>query len=260
VAAARPASAHAADGPAAPGPAAPVGTTATSRSPRATDAASDRPSPATGRRIVVLLGPPGAGKGTQGEQLASALAIPKVATGDVLRAAVRAGTPLGREAKAYMDRGDLVPDAVIMGIMKEALHQPAAARGAILDGVVRTVPQAEGLQAALAELGDAEPTVLLFEVGDDELVRRISSRTVCDSCQTPYTGREPGTTCPRCGGTLVRRKDDEPAAVRQRLAVYQAQTAPVIDWYRAHGVRVVPIDAMGSPDDVRARVLGVFSR
>ncbi len=209
---------------------------------------------------VVLLGPPGAGKGTQGERIAAALGVPKIATGDVLRAAVREGTPLGREAKAAMDRGDLVPDAVILGIMKEALSAPSAVRGAILDGVVRTEPQAEGLARALGELGRAVSAVLLFEVDDEELVRRLGGRTVCDRCQTPYTGREPGTSCERCGGVLVRRKDDEPEAIRNRLAVYQAQTAPVIDWYRRAGTPLLAIDAIGAVDDVTARALDALRR
>jgi adenylate kinase len=212
------------------------------------------------RTVVVLLGPPGAGKGTQGEHLAAALGIPKVATGDVLRAAVRDGTTLGREAQAYMDRGDLVPDAVILGIMKDALTQPSTARGAILDGVVRTVPQAEGLQAVLDHLGRVTTIVLVFVIEDDVLVRRISERTVCDSCQTPYTGHHTGDPCPKCGGRLVRRTDDEPQAVRQRLVVYHAQTAPVITWYKTHGVRVVSIDAIGTRDEVQVRVLRAFSR
>jgi adenylate kinase len=204
--------------------------------------------------ILVLLGPPGAGKGTQGERLAEHLGIPKIATGDVLRAAVRDGTPLGLEAKAAMDRGDLVPDDVILGIMKEALGSPETARGAILDGVVRTVPQAEGLNRALAELGRSLDGVLLFDVPDDELVRRLSGRTVCEKCQTPYTGREPGTRCDKCGGTLVRRKDDEPEAVRNRLRNYHVQTAPVIEWYRSHGARLSTIDAVGTLDEVLDRV------
>lgn len=214
--------------------------------------------------ILVLLGPPGAGKGTQGEKLAAQLGIPKVATGDVLRAAVRDKTPLGLEAKAAMDRGDLVPDAVILGIMKEALGAPGAAKGAILDGVVRTVPQAEGLQQVLNELGKRLDAVLLFEVADEELVKRLSGRTVCDVCQAPFTGREPGEKCGVSGhepqGTLVRRKDDEPEAVRNRLAVYQAQTAPVIDWYRTHGGNVLAIDAVGSMDEVLGRVHAALGR
>jgi adenylate kinase len=205
--------------------------------------------------VIVLLGPPGAGKGTQGDLLAQKLGIPKIATGDVLRAAVREGTPLGLAAKAIMDRGDLVSDDIILSIIKEALGAPATARGAILDGVVRTEAQAAGLERVLDELGRKLDAVLMFEVPDEELVKRLGGRTVCESCQTPYTGREPGSTCDKCGGTLVRRKDDEPEAIRNRLAVYQRQTAPVIDWYRSDGARLISIDAVGSTDDVLKRAL-----
>ena len=208
--------------------------------------------------IIVLLGPPGAGKGTQGDLMAQRLGVPKIATGDVLRSAVREGTPMGRAAKAAMDRGDLVPDDVILGIMKEALGAPTAARGAILDGVVRTEAQAAGLERVLDELGRPLDAVLIFEVPDEELVKRLGGRTVCDSCQTPYTGREPGTKCEKCGGTLVRRKDDEPDAIRNRLAVYQRQTAPVIDWYRRDGARLVSINAVGTTADVLQRAMGAL--
>ena len=211
-------------------------------------------SAAAGDTILVLLGPPGAGKGTQGERLADDLRIPKISTGDILRAAVSEGSPLGLEAKAYMDRGALVPDAVILGIMKETLGSAAASHGAILDGVVRTVPQAEGLDRMLNELGRPLTAVILFEISDDELVRRISGRTVCDRCQTPYTGLEPGTRCEKCGGTLVRRRDDEPEAVRNRLRVYQTQTAPVLNWYEARGAHIVRVNALGTPDEVAARL------
>lgn len=155
-----------------------------------------------------------------------------------------------------MDRGDLVPDAVIMGIMKEALDSPLAAKGAILDGVVRTTPQAEGLTATLAALGRQLDAVLLFEVDEEELVRRLSGRTTCDVCQRPFFGREPGETCEEGGqtGTLVRRKDDEPEAIRKRMHVYRDQTTPVIDWYASHGANLVRVDALGSLEEVESRV------
>lgn len=207
-------------------------------------------------QLVVLLGPPGAGKGTQAQLLSSTLGIPQFATGDILRAAAKAGTPLGLKAKSFMDSGALVPDEVILGIMKDTL----TARGAILDGVVRTVPQAEGLNTMLEGMHRPLNGVLLFEIPEDELVRRLSSRVTCEGCGTPYMGRDPGGACEKCGGKLVRRKDDEPEAVRNRLVVYKRQTAPVIEWYRAHGVRVHEIDAVGTVDKVHQRVLRAIGR
>lgn len=209
--------------------------------------------------IVVLFGKPGAGKGTQAPRLAAALGAPILATGDVLRAALKAGTPLGLEAKRYMESGQLVPDAVILGIVKEALAEPQFARGAVLDGVVRTVPQAEGLSRVLAELGRKLDAVLVFDIDDDEIVRRTSARVVCDRTQQPYAGLEPGAPCPDgCGGTLVRRADDEPAAVRTRLDVYRAQTLPVLEWYAGDGAAVRTIDAVGGVDEVTGRALGAL--
>jgi adenylate kinase len=205
--------------------------------------------------IVLLLGPPGAGKGTQGERIAAALRVPKLATGDVLRAAVNAGTPRGLEAKRYMERGDLVPDEVILGVIKEELSRPEFAPGVVLDGVVRTTPQAQGLQRALAELGRQLDAVLLFEVDAEELISRLSGRTVCEKCQTPYTGRDAGSVCDKCGGRLVRRADDDPIAVRRRLVVYEEQTSPVVKWYETSSVPVHRVDAKGSIDDITARAL-----
>jgi adenylate kinase len=205
--------------------------------------------------IIVLLGPPGAGKGTQADKLAARLGIPKIATGDVLRAALRDGTQRGKEAKAYMERGDLVPDSVILGILQDVMTSAATKHGAILDGAVRTVPQAEGLGIMLAEIGRKVDKVLLFDVDDDELVKRLSTRTVCQGCQTPYMGREPGSECEKCGGKLVRRKDDEPEAIRNRLEVYRTQTEPVIGWYDEHRMKVHKINADGPVDEVTSRAV-----
>jgi adenylate kinase len=206
--------------------------------------------------VIVLFGKPGAGKGTQAPRLAEALGVPILATGDVLRAALREGTRLGLAAKSYMDRGALVPDDVILGIVKEALDSERFANGAVLDGVVRTVPQAEGLERVLTELGRKLNAVLVFDIDDEEIVQRISGRLVCDKTQQPYAGMEPGTRCPDCpDGTLVRRKDDEPEAVRTRLDVYRAQTLPVLDWYHSQGTNVRTINAVGAMEDVTARAL-----
>ena len=209
---------------------------------------------------IVLFGKPGAGKGTQAPKIADALGVPTLATGNVLRAAVKLGTALGREAKGYMDRGDLVPDSVILGIIAEELSRPEYGNGVILDGVVRTVPQAEGLQAMLQSLGRKVDAVVSLEVPDEEIVRRMGTRTVCSTCQTPYSDLKPGDRCPNCGGTVMRRTDDEPEAVRNRLNVFTAQTAPVFDWYRRNGARLVVVDANGAVADVTQRVLRALGK
>jgi adenylate kinase len=210
--------------------------------------------------IVVLLGPPGCGKGTQGEKLAAALKVPKISTGDVIRAAMKAGTPLGLKAKAAYDKGELVSDELIMGIIREVLAAPEQARGAVLDGVVRTVPQAEGLAGVLKGLERTLDLVLMFNISDDELVSRLSGRTVCDACGAIFAGRKAGeehADCPKTPhGKLIVRKDDEPDAIKTRLKVYQQQTAPVLAWYKANGGPLKEIDARGTVDQVRDRVLG----
>jgi adenylate kinase len=164
---------------------------------------------------------------------------------------------MGKRAKEFMDRGDLVPDEVILGILGETLAKPEYRRGAILDGVVRTVPQAEGLGRVLSGMQRKLDAVLAFEIDNEEIVRRLSSRLVCGTCQTPYAAGEhaAGDRCPKCGGTLGRRRDDEPEAIRNRLHVYDAQTAPVFDWYARKGTRVVTVDAVGTIDEVTARAM-----
>ena len=209
---------------------------------------------------LLLFGKPGAGKGTQAPKLAEALGVPTLATGDVLRQAVRDGTPMGKRAREYMDRGDLVPDDVILGIVGETLARPQYAKGVILDGVVRTVPQAEGMQKVLGGLGRALDAVLCLEIENEAIVQRLSGRTVCDRCQTPYSGRTPGETCEKCGGTLVRRKDDEPDAIRNRLGVYDQQTAPVLDWYKRTGTTVATVNATGTVEEVSRRALKALGR
>ena len=205
--------------------------------------------------ILVLFGKPGAGKGTQAPLLAKELDVPTLATGDVLRAARRAGTRLGLEAKGFMDRGELVPDAVILGILGEELAGPQYQKGVILDGAVRTVPQAEGLKKMLGSLGKKLDAVLAYDIDNDEIVRRLSDRTVCENCQTPYTGRKVGDVCDKCGGALVRRKDDDPEAIRTRLRVYDDETAPVLDWYRRNGDKLVVVNAVGAVGDITTRAL-----
>ena len=176
------------------------------------------------------MGPPGAGKGTQGVILANRLGIPKVATGDLLRDAVKNGTPLGREAKTVMESGALVSDDLIMRIVGEELSRPASARGVVFDGVVRTIPQAEGVERLLQGMGRKIDRVLFFDVTDDEILSRLEKRRGIEG-----------------------RADDDPAAVQRRLVAYREQTAPVLDWYQARsGVTRIP--AIGTVEEIADRV------
>lgn len=201
------------------------------------------------------MGPPGAGKGTQGELLAERFEIPRYSTGDILREARRKGTELGREAQGYMDAGELVPDGVILGLMGEALTSPEAERGYLLDGFPRTVPQAEGLAALLEDAGQDLDAVVNLEVPDAEIVRRLSSRRVCAECGTLASAGPAGNECPSCRGNLVTRVDDQPDTVRRRLAVYRAQTQPVLDWYRGSEVDVIDVPGIGDVRAIQDRVL-----
>lgn len=207
---------------------------------------------------LVLMGPPGAGKGTQGERLAEEHGVPRYATGDMLRAARREGTEMGRQAAEYMDAGELVPDEVILGIVREALDRPEAAGGFILDGFPRTLAQARGLDAILAGRGESLDRVVYLDVPKEELVRRLSSRRVCSDCGAVTREGETGDACPAadCGGELVQREDDRPETVRRRLQVYREQTRPVLAWYRASDVPVEEVDGTGSVREVAVRLQG----
>jgi adenylate kinase len=204
--------------------------------------------------MLILFGPPGAGKGTQGDLLAQAAGLRKLSTGDLLREAVRQGTPLGREARKFMDAGELVPDPVILGLVKETLLNDDNARGFILDGFPRTLDQARALDQMLAEVGRPLDRVLVLEVADDTIVKRLSGRRSCPNCGAVYNDYSdppavPGI-CDRCGHALVQRKDDEAGTVQRRLDVYRAQTEPVLAYYRQGGALVhnvkgdQPIDAV----------------
>ena len=206
---------------------------------------------------VVFLGPPGAGKGTQARDLAREWGVPQIATGDILRQAVAAGTRLGREARDYMDRGALVPDEVIVGLVAERLGEPDAAGGFILDGFPRTVAQSEALERLLEETGQALDAVVYFEVSEPELVRRLTGRRVCRECQAAYhtvsaPPRREGT-CDRCGGALYQREDDGEATVRTRLEVYTRQTAPLLERYRRRDL-LTTVKGEGAIDEIRAAV------
>ena len=180
---------------------------------------------------LILLGPPGAGKGTQADILSKRLAIPTISTGNILRAAVKNGTPVGLKAKEYMDAGKLVPDEVIIGVISERLAEPDWQKGYILDGVPRTIPQAEALEKA----GIVFDAVVSIEITDQEIVDRMAGRRVCTACGTPFHVKNmpPKTegVCDNCGGKLEARADDKPEVVRDRLAVYHKETAPLKDYY-----------------------------
>jgi adenylate kinase len=202
---------------------------------------------------LVLLGPPGSGKGTQGERLQEDLRLPYYATGDILRAAVRDETELGRTAKEYMDRGDLVPDEVIVGVIVERIDSSEAADGFILDGFPRTEPQAEALAARLAELGRALTGVLLIDVDDDEVIRRLGGRRTCEEnghvFHVEFNPPEREGVCDLDGSPLIVRDDDKPEVIRHRLDQYHAKTEPLVDYYDGQSL-LRRIDGTATPDEV----------
>lgn len=189
---------------------------------------------------LILVGPPGAGKGTQGERLACALGVPRIATGDILRAAVETKSALGLAARPFLDRGELVPDDVVVGMVRERLNLEDCARGFILDGFPRTVAQAEALDRMLEATSHRRlDCCILLEVDDELVVKRLGGRRVCSSCGTPYhvdTGLGDDGRCTRCGAPLVQRSDDREDTIRARLAVYAAQTQPLTEHYRRAGL------------------------
>jgi adenylate kinase len=211
---------------------------------------------------LVLVGPPGAGKGTQAEFVAAHFGIPKISTGDIFRLNVSGGTELGRMAKKYMDAGDLVPDEVTNAMVRDRLAQPDTEAGFLLDGFPRNVAQAGELDGVLNELGKNLSVVLDLEVDHDEVVRRLSGRRTCKKCgHVWHIEYDPPTVedvCDKCGGALYHRDDDYPETVRHRLEVYSAQTAPLIKFYGDRG-QLVSIDALGTVEDVTERAIAALT-
>ena len=203
---------------------------------------------------LMLMGPPGAGKGTQARRLARGFRVPHIATGDILREAVEVGSPLGRAAAAVMDAGQLVGDEVVIGIVRHRLRRPDAATGFVLDGFPRTVPQAEALDGILD--GRSPLVVIDIAVEDADIIRRLSKRRVCTACGTivgAAVGGTPPSSCPDCAGALVQRRDDHESVVQERLSVYRQRTAPLIDYYRNRPT-FRSVDGSLTEDEVAAAV------
>jgi adenylate kinase len=211
---------------------------------------------------IILLGPPGAGKGTQAKMLVEKYQIPQISTGDILRAAVKEGSPLGKEAKACMDKGELVPDSVVIGIVEGRIQQPDCAKGYMLDGFPRTVPQAEALDGMLKNLSSQIDHVVSIEVANEELVGRLTGRRTCRDCgagfHVMFDPPEKEGVCDKCGGELYQRDDDNVETVTSRLEVYESQTLPLIDYYTAQG-KIRPIDGVGEIKEIFGRVTQVLS-
>ena len=205
---------------------------------------------------LVLVGPPGAGKGTQAQFLAAHYSIPHISTGDIFRANLKAGTELGEQAKAFMDRGELVPDSVTNEMVKDRLTQEDVTNGFLLDGFPRNVAQAEVLRAVLAEKKTPLNVVLEFLLEDEEIVARLSARRTCRDCGLPSVGVE---NCPNCGGEVYQREDDKADVIKRRLEVYAEQTAPIISFYRNQGL-LISVSALGTVEEITALAISAISR
>lgn len=212
---------------------------------------------------IIFLGPPGAGKGTQARELAREFSVPQIATGDMLREQMAAGTALGREAKQFYDRGELVPDDVILRMIQERLRQPDAARGFLFDGFPRNLAQAEALERLVKDLGQSIDGVFYLDVGEPELLRRLTGRRVCRKCgETFHVVSHPSKAtgvCDACGGELYQRPDDGEETVKNRLGVYAKQTKPLLDYYRTRDL-VTTIDGEDTIEGVRAALRAAAAR
>lgn len=211
---------------------------------------------------IVLFGPPGAGKGTQAKELSQKYDIPHISTGDILRANVREGTELGLKAKEYMDKGELVPDQVLIGLIKDRLEEPDCENGYLLDGYPRTIPQADALEDILGEISKPLDVVINIDVSDEEVVKRISGRRTCscgESYHVMFNPPEKEGLCNACGAQLYQRDDDSEDVVRQRLAVYNEKTKPLINYYEEKGL-LVNVDGNGSVDKVFETISEIMDR
>ncbi len=212
---------------------------------------------------LIFLGPPGAGKGTQAKRIVEKYKIPQISTGDMFREAVAKGTELGKRAKEYMDRGELVPDEVVIGIVKERISQKDCERGFILDGFPRTIRQAEALDDMLEEMGRKIDAVLNLVVPEEEIIKRIVYRRVCKSCGAVYnliySPPKVDGTCDKCGGELYQRDDDKEETVRERMRVYREQTEPLIEYYSKKGI-VFNIDGKKDIEEVWKEIEKVLER
>jgi adenylate kinase len=212
---------------------------------------------------LILLGPPGSGKGTQGERLQEDFRLPYYATGDILRAAVKDGTDVGKQAKEFMERGDLVPDEVIIGVIAERLQEGEAADGFILDGFPRTVPQAEALGQKMKELGRELTAAILIDVSEDEVVRRLGGRRTCEEnpshiYHVEFDPPKEEGVCDIDGGKLIVRDDDKPDVIKNRLKQYQEKTEPLIEYYEESGI-LNHVNGAQSPDEVEESIHGILA-